>query len=167
MPKKVNETLGLFKPFNEKSLKCDLCSFTAYSDRYLWLHKEKSHINDPTQEEMIGTKRDIMLVKTSSISEPPRKKTTVDEKGQYEEIDILERSKQNDAKILEKRKREEEEEERLNSINDLKNKEKQELEQKRSNSKNVPDNNKNKRKELNKEEVAKPKAVDCLNPNSL
>ena len=50
-----------------KSLKCDNCDFTAYSDRYLWLHKEKHHIEDPTDYEMIGSKRDLTLVKTSSI----------------------------------------------------------------------------------------------------
>ena len=70
----------LSKPFQEERLECDICSFTAYSERYLWMHKEKRHINDPTDAEMIGSKRDVTLVKTSSISEPQRKKKIIDNK---------------------------------------------------------------------------------------
>ena len=109
------------KPFDETSLKCDLCSFTAYQ------------INDPTQEEMIGTKRDVTLVKTSSLSEPPKKKMAVEEKSQDEEIELEERSKLVDAKILKKRRKDEEEEERQKALIDLKEKEIKEFEKKSKN----------------------------------
>ena len=94
----------LSKPFQDKILACDICSFTAYSERYLWMHKEKRHINDPTNEEMIGAKRDITLVKTSSISEPLRKKKIIEKKTQAEEIELKDRSDHMDAKIQEEKK---------------------------------------------------------------
>ena len=46
-----NEKAGgqLSQPFQtKKNLSCDNCSLTSYSDRYLWMHKEKHHITDPT-----------------------------------------------------------------------------------------------------------------------
>ena len=46
----------LSKPFQATALTCDICSFTSYSERYLRMHKEKAHLNDPTDEEMIGAK---------------------------------------------------------------------------------------------------------------
>ena len=101
---------SLAKPFQEKSLNCDLCTFSAFSERYLWMHREKSHINDHAQYEMIGSKRDVTLVKTSSVSEPPKKKKFFEEITQEEAKEIKERSKQMDLKILEKRRKDEEKE---------------------------------------------------------
>ena len=101
---------SLAKPFQEKSLNCDLCTFSAFSERYLWMHREKSHINDHAQYEMIGSKRDVTLVKTSSVSEPPKKKKFFEEITQEEAKEIKERSKQMDLKILEKRRKDKEKE---------------------------------------------------------
>ena len=85
VPEKQNSSQGVSKPFQSECFKCDICSFTAYSKRYLWMHKEKSHKNDPTEEEMIGNKRYVELVKTSSISEPSKKKNKVVEKQSNKE----------------------------------------------------------------------------------
>ena len=68
------------------------------------MHKEKNHINDPTHEEMIGAKRDVTLVKTSSISEPLRKKMTIQNQSKTEETELKERSNRMDAKIFGKKK---------------------------------------------------------------
>ena len=101
---------GLSKPFQSKTLTCDICSFTSYSERYLWMHKEKSHINDPTNNEMIGAKRDLTLVKTSSISEPFKKKRVLVKRTEEEEKELKQRSNKMDEQILEKRRLEEEQE---------------------------------------------------------
>ena len=141
------------------------------------MHKEKRHINDHSDYDMIGSKRDVTLVKTSSISEPPKK--ILEEKTQDEVREMKERSEQMDLKILEKRRKEH------TNINKLKEKDMEKLEIKRNNmkmkthldgfSKEV---NMIKEKECEQKRVLEhklkhpklrklPIAVQCLNPNSL
>ena len=146
----------------------------------MWMHKEKRHINDPTEEEMIGTKRFVELVKTSSISEPlKKKKKVIEEKSSDEETDMKKRSEQKDQKILEKRKKAEDEEEKLTAINDLKTKniELQKSEEKKNSKKETPKDPINIKDCVKDNKVVEktqhpklrrlPRAVDCLHPNSL
>ena len=167
------------KPFEGNRYDCDICSFTAYSKKYLWMHKEKSHINDPTYEAMIGSKRDVTLVKTSSISEPFRKKKNIDKKSQEEVIELKNISNKMDQNILEKRRLEDEEEEKHKAEKDLpktnfdisKKEDKAKITEKVQ---VIP----SKEKESDKKQLLEnklrhpklkrlPKAVECLNPNSI
>ena len=156
---------SLYKPFQSKTLTCDVCSFTSYSERYLWMHKEKSHVNDPTDEEMIGAKRDVTLVKTSSISEPVKKKRALKTSTEGEEKDPKQRSNKID-----------EEENKVKHINE-KNLEKKNMELQTKEEKNEEKINKNHDKKQKEEELENklkhhklkrlPKAVHCPNPNSI
>ena len=77
---------------------CKQCNVSFKANMELIEHNEKVHIHDNWPDS--GSKRDVSMVKTSSVSEPKRKK-------QAEEDDMIERSRNMDMKIEEKRKREE------------------------------------------------------------
>ena len=61
-------------------------------------HNKTKHIHDNWPDS--GSKRDLSMIKTSSISEPKKKKTAY-------ELEMKERSDNMDSKILEKRKKDE------------------------------------------------------------
>ena len=76
-------------------IKCNL-QFKTNLDRLD--HNKTKHIHDNWLDS--GSKRDLSMIKTSSISEPKKKKTAY-------ELEMNERSDNMDSKILEKRKKDE------------------------------------------------------------
>ena len=85
------------KPFNdEKEFHCKQCKIQFKNNQESLEHKEKTHIHDTWPDS--GSKRDMSLIKTSSISEPKKKKSA-------SELEMKERSDNMDRKILEKRKK--------------------------------------------------------------
>ena len=81
--------------------KCEHCNINFKTKQEVFEHREKSHIHDNWPES--GSKRDVSMVKTSSVSEPKKKTAAEEEEMKF-------RSEQMDRKVLEKRKREELEE---------------------------------------------------------
>ena len=77
---------------------CEVCQSTFDSQQKLKKHINEQHIHDNWPDS--GSKRDMSMIKTSSISEPKKKKTAYDQ-------EMKERSDNMDKKILEKRKKEE------------------------------------------------------------
>ena len=75
---------------------CKQCNVSFKANMELIEHNEKVHIHDNWPDS--GSKRDVSMVKTSSVSEPKRKK-------QAEEDDMIERSRNMDMKIEEKKKK--------------------------------------------------------------
>ena len=75
---------------------CKQCNVSFTTKVELYEHNEKLHIHDTWPDS--GSKRDVSLIKTSSVSEPKRKKAA-------EEDDMIERSRNMDRKIEEKRKK--------------------------------------------------------------
>ena len=182
--------------FQRGVLICDICNYIAKTNRLLWLHKERKHISDPTDQEMVGTKRDCSLMRTNT-SEPPNKKK---QKNQEEEVmevvdkEVVSNPKEEaqkmsdmmDDKILRKRRSQEEKEtkehmerEEMALIEkgkkkpiDNKKKDIKKKEQLKSKEWSVIENKIEKKKKLDKKlmhpKLKKlPKAVDCLNLNSL
>ena len=102
-PKKVFNP-GSEKEANSQNLKnlnrfsCIQCNIKFNTNMELSEHITKSHIHDNWPDS--GSKRDASLVKTSSMVEPKKKKAA-------HETEMKERSDMMDKKILEKRKREE------------------------------------------------------------
>ena len=95
-----------------KCLTCKQCNVNFNTNRELNEHNEKIHIHDNWPDS--GSKRDVSMIKTSSVVEPKRKKAAEDE-------DMIERSKNMDRKIEEKRKKEEAEEMlRKNKLEEIK-----------------------------------------------
>ena len=80
---------------------CKQCKTIFQENLELLEHIKNKHIYDTWPDS--GSKRDVSMIKTSSIHEPRKKKTA-------EEEDMHERSRNMDRKILEKRKKEELEE---------------------------------------------------------
>ena len=76
-------------------IKCNL-QFKTNLDRLD--HNKTKHIHDNWPDS--GSKRDLSMIKTSSISEPKKKKTAY-------ELEMKERSDHMDSKILEKKKKDE------------------------------------------------------------
>ena len=85
--------------FNHENIfNCKQCNIQFKTNMECLEHNEKLHIQDNWPDS--GSKRDMSLIKTSSISEPKKKKVA-------SEIEMKERSDNMDRKILEKRKKEE------------------------------------------------------------
>ena len=80
---------------------CKQCKTSFRENLELLEHIKNKHIHDTWPDS--GSKRDVSMIKTSSIHEPRKKKTA-------EEEDMHERSRHMDRKILEKQKKEEVEE---------------------------------------------------------
>ena len=85
----------------ETEFKCEHCDIKFKTKQEMFEHRGKNHIYDNWPES--GSKRDVSMVKTSSMSEPKKKKLA-------EEEEMKLRSEQMDRKIIEKIKREELEE---------------------------------------------------------
>ena len=74
---------------------CKECNISFKANLELIEHNKNMLIHDTWPDS--GSKRDVSMIKTSSVHEPRKKKVA-------EEEDMLERSKNMDRKILEKRK---------------------------------------------------------------
>ena len=83
---------------SKTSFNCQHCNFNFNTNKDLTQHNKDNHIPDTWPDS--GTKRTVSMVKTSSESEPKRKRPA-------DEEDMKERSDMMDKKILEKRKQEE------------------------------------------------------------
>ena len=83
---------------------CEQCSISFKTYKELSEHNENIHIHGNWPDS--GSKRDLSMVKTSSVYEPKRKKAA-------DEEEMIERSKNMDRKIQEKRKKKKEYEEML------------------------------------------------------
>ena len=80
---------------------CNHCDMKFVTNLELIEHKGKNHIDDNWPDS--GSKRDVSMVKSSSVHEPKKKRAAEDD-------EMRERSENMDRKIMEKRKREELEE---------------------------------------------------------
>ena len=92
--KTVNENYVLGNMTN--SFPCKQCNIKFQTKIDQLKHNEKAHIHDNWPDS--GSKRDISMIKTSSVSEPKKKKAA-------EEDEMKERSENMDKKILDKRKK--------------------------------------------------------------
>ena len=127
------------------------------------MHKEKSHINDPTEEEMIGFKRDVSLIKTSSISEPSKKKKILENPTINEEIVLKQRSDQMDQKILEKRKKTEAEEVEESLVKNPRNKQAESSKKDEKNHNEKQENNVDINKKIEVKNKVNEKLIDHIN----
>ena len=121
---------------------CKQCNVSFTTKVELYEHNEKLHIHDTWPDS--GSKRDVSLIKTSSVSEPKRKKAA-------EEDDMIERSRNMDRKIEEKRKKNDLEE--MLRKKELEEKQRQEqikteIEEKRRNNEQIKEKKK-REKEIN------------------
>ena len=83
---------------NNNEFTCKECNLQFKTNLKRLEHNENRHIQDNWPDS--GTKRDLSMIKTTSVSEPKKKKTA-------NELEMKERSDNMDRKILEKRKKDE------------------------------------------------------------
>ena len=61
---------------DEESFRCNACYVVFSSEKELLLHNDKTHIHDDWRIVAVSSKRNIDLVKSSSVTEPSKKKVT-------------------------------------------------------------------------------------------
>ena len=144
---------------------CKQCNNSFNANLELIEHNKNVHIHDTWPDS--GSKRDLSMVKTSSVSEPKKKKAA-------EEQDMIERSNNMDRKILEKRKKEElEEEVRNKELQERKRREEQKSELEKKKLKFVKEKENSKIEKVNNDTKMPsnvkelPQCVRTLYPDSL